>query len=64
MLGDVETLGFYNESFAAGNKLGFDETIEKIHLERAMVMAQEVKEAGKFSYDCWNRCKNLLHRSE
>ncbi|WP_371923244.1 hypothetical protein [Bartonella sp. B1099] len=51
LLGDVETLASYDESFAVGDKLGFDETIEKIHLERAMVMAQEVKEAGKFSYD-------------
>ncbi|WP_139412376.1 DUF6990 domain-containing protein [Bartonella mastomydis] len=51
LLGDVETLGSYDESFAVGDKLGFDDTIEKIHLERAMVMAQEVKEAGKFSYD-------------
>ncbi|WP_273758539.1 DUF6990 domain-containing protein [Bartonella sp. AU55XJBT] len=50
LLGDVETLGSYDERFAAGETLGFDETIEKVHLERAMVMAQEVKKAGKFSY--------------
>ncbi|WP_039758316.1 DUF6990 domain-containing protein [Bartonella queenslandensis] len=51
LLGDVEILASYDERFTAGEKLGFDETIEKIHLERAMVMAQEVKKAGKFSYD-------------
>ncbi|WP_144754540.1 DUF6990 domain-containing protein [Bartonella saheliensis] len=51
LLGDVETLASYDESFTAGEKLGFDETIEKIHLERAMVMAQEVKRLGNFSYD-------------
>ncbi|CAK02260.1 DUF6990 domain-containing protein [Bartonella tribocorum] len=50
LLGDVETLGSYDERFTAGETLGFDETIEKVHLERAMVMAQEVKKAGKFSY--------------
>ncbi|PIT69158.1 DUF6990 domain-containing protein [Bartonella tribocorum] len=51
LLGDVETLDSYDKCFTAGEKLGFDETIEKVHLERAMVMAQEVKKAGKFSYD-------------
>ncbi|UNF41915.1 hypothetical protein MNL08_07055 [Bartonella krasnovii] len=51
LLGDVETLASYDESFSRGDKLGFDETIEKIHLERAMVMAQEVKRLGNFSYD-------------
>ncbi|WP_273755542.1 DUF6990 domain-containing protein [Bartonella sp. MM73XJBT.G] len=51
LLGDVETLGSYDASFSRGEKLGFDETIEKIHLERAMVMAQEVKRVGNFSYD-------------
>ncbi|WP_246054700.1 DUF6990 domain-containing protein [Bartonella massiliensis] len=51
LLGDVETLASYDKSFSVGERLGFDETIEKVHLERAMVMAQEVKKAGKFSYD-------------
>ncbi|ACS51867.1 DUF6990 domain-containing protein [Bartonella grahamii] len=55
LLGDVETLASYDESFTAGEKLGFDETIEKVHLERAMVIAQEVKGAGKFSYDLLER---------
>lgn len=49
--GDVETLGSYSKSFMAGEKLGFDETIAKVHLEPTMVMVQEVKKAGKFSYD-------------
>ncbi|WP_375642852.1 MULTISPECIES: DUF6990 domain-containing protein [unclassified Bartonella] len=55
LLGDVETLASYDESFTAGEKLGFDETIEKVHLERAMVIAQEVKKEGKFSYDLLER---------
>ncbi|WP_375621757.1 DUF6990 domain-containing protein [Bartonella sp. AA97HXZ] len=55
LLGDVETLASYDESFTAGEKLGFDETIEKVHLERAMVIAQEVKREGKFSYDLLKR---------
>ncbi|WP_273790866.1 DUF6990 domain-containing protein [Bartonella sp. CM31XJBT] len=55
LLGDVETLASYDESFTAGEKLGFDETIEKVHLERAMVIAQEVKREGKFSYDLLER---------
>ncbi|WP_375639133.1 DUF6990 domain-containing protein [Bartonella sp. MF74HXZ] len=55
LLGDVEILASYDESFTAGEKLGFDETIEKVHLERAMVIAQEVKREGKFSYDLLER---------
>ncbi|WP_375639134.1 DUF6990 domain-containing protein [Bartonella sp. MF74HXZ] len=55
LLGDVETLASYDESFTAGEKLGFDETIEKVHLERALMIAQEVKREGKFSYDLLER---------
>ncbi|WP_375640879.1 MULTISPECIES: DUF6990 domain-containing protein [unclassified Bartonella] len=55
LLGDVETLASYDESFTAGDQLGFDETIEKVYLERAMVIAQEVKREGKFSYDLLER---------
>ncbi|WP_375673891.1 DUF6990 domain-containing protein [Bartonella sp. AA18HLJMS] len=55
LLGDVETLASYDESFTAGEKLGFDETIEKVHLERALAIAQEVKREGKFSYDLLER---------
>ncbi|WP_375653655.1 DUF6990 domain-containing protein [Bartonella sp. OD88NMGDW] len=55
LLGDVETLASYDESFTAGEKLGFDETIEKVHLERALMIAQEVKREAKFSYDLLER---------
>ncbi|WP_375656412.1 DUF6990 domain-containing protein [Bartonella sp. CM120XJJH] len=55
LLGDVETLASYDESFTAGDQLGFDETIEKVHLERAIEIAQEVKGAGNFSYDLLER---------
>ncbi|WP_375631909.1 DUF6990 domain-containing protein [Bartonella sp. AA74HLJMH] len=55
LLGDVETLASYDESFTSGEKLGFDETIEKVHLERALAIAQEVKREGKFSYDLLER---------
>ncbi|PIT68140.1 DUF6990 domain-containing protein [Bartonella tribocorum] len=60
LLGDVETLGSYDERFTAEEKPGFDETIEKIHLERAMVMAQEVKKAGKFSYDVLEQAAQMF----
>ncbi|WP_254474858.1 hypothetical protein [Bartonella sp. B1098] len=59
LLGDVETLASYDESFTLGEMLGFDETIEKIHLERTMVIAQEVKEAGKYSYDLLERVAKI-----
>ncbi|WP_375650524.1 DUF6990 domain-containing protein [Bartonella sp. OT172YNZD] len=55
LLGDVETLASYDESFTADKQFGFDKTIEKVHLERAMTIAQEVKRAGKFSDDLLER---------
>uniref|UniRef100_UPI0035CF68F2 DUF6990 domain-containing protein n=2 Tax=unclassified Bartonella TaxID=2645622 RepID=UPI0035CF68F2 len=36
LLSDVETLHSYKKSFTAGDHLGFDDSINKIHLERAI----------------------------
>ncbi|WP_375666599.1 DUF6990 domain-containing protein [Bartonella sp. TT121SHDZB] len=55
LMGDVETLHSYHKSFIEGEKLGFETSIEEEHLERAMVIAQEVKREGKFSYDLLER---------
>ncbi|WP_345117499.1 DUF6990 domain-containing protein, partial [Bartonella jaculi] len=50
LLGDVETLQSYQKSFAAGDPLGFDESINKTHLERAVALAQEVAKVKQLSY--------------
>ncbi|WP_455474848.1 DUF6990 domain-containing protein [Bartonella sp. B30(2025)] len=50
LLGDVETLQFYHKSFAAKDRLGFDESIQQIHLERAIVIAKAVAESKQLSY--------------
>ncbi|WP_375675365.1 DUF6990 domain-containing protein, partial [Bartonella sp. AP9QHHD] len=42
LLGDVETLQSYQKSFTAGDHLGFDESTNKNHLERALALAKEV----------------------
>ncbi|WP_273718281.1 MULTISPECIES: DUF6990 domain-containing protein [Bartonella] len=50
LLGDVETLHSYQQSFAAGDHLGFDESINKTHLERAIALAKEVAKTKQMSY--------------
>ncbi|WP_455475102.1 DUF6990 domain-containing protein [Bartonella sp. B30(2025)] len=50
LLGDVETLQFYHKSFSAKDRLGFDESIQQIHLERAIVIAKAVAESKQLSY--------------
>lgn len=65
LLGDVETLLSYRKSFAQGNRLGFEESIsntniEEIHLERAVVMAEESAKATHLSYDLLERVAEKL----
>uniref|UniRef100_UPI0005850D7D DUF6990 domain-containing protein n=1 Tax=Bartonella queenslandensis TaxID=481138 RepID=UPI0005850D7D len=50
LLGDVETLHSYQQSFATGDHLGFDESIQQLHLERAIALAQEVAKSKQVSY--------------
>ncbi|MET3590587.1 hypothetical protein ABID23_001703, partial [Bartonella silvatica] len=50
LLGDVETLQSYQKSFTAGDHLGFDESINKTHLERALALAKEVAKTKQLSY--------------
>ncbi len=50
LLGDVETLQSYQKSFTAGDRLGFDESINKTHLERALALAKEVAKVKQVSY--------------
>ncbi len=50
LLGDVETLHSYQQSFAVGDHLGFDDSINETHLERAIALAQEVAKAKQLSY--------------
>ncbi len=50
LLGDVETLQSYQKSFAAGDHLGFDESINKTHLERVLALAKEVAKVKQVSY--------------
>ncbi len=60
LLGDVETLLSYRKSFAQGNRLGFEEHIEEIHLERAVVLAEESAKATHLSYDLLERVAEKL----
>ncbi|WP_404978454.1 DUF6990 domain-containing protein, partial [Bartonella sp. ML71XJBT] len=50
LLGDVETLHSYQQSFAAGDHLGFSESIQQLHLERAIALAKEVSKVKQVSY--------------
>ncbi|WP_019220840.1 DUF6990 domain-containing protein [Bartonella senegalensis] len=50
LLGDVETLHSYHKSFTAGDHLGFCESIQQLHLERAVALAQEVSKSKQVSY--------------
>ncbi|WP_375681468.1 MULTISPECIES: DUF6990 domain-containing protein [unclassified Bartonella] len=50
LLGNIETLQSYQQSFTAGDHLGFDESINKTHLERALALAKEVAKVKQVSY--------------
>ncbi|WP_254474885.1 hypothetical protein [Bartonella sp. B1098] len=50
LLDDVETLQSYQQSFALGDHLGFDENIQQLHLERAIALAEEVAKSKQLSY--------------
>ncbi|WP_375686839.1 DUF6990 domain-containing protein, partial [Bartonella sp. AC331YNZD] len=50
LLGDVETLQSYQQSFATGDHLDFDESIQQLHLERALALAKEVAKSKQVSY--------------
>ncbi len=50
LLGDVETLHSYQQSFAAGDHLGFSESIQQLHLKRAIALAKEVAKVKQVSY--------------
>ncbi|GAA5094777.1 hypothetical protein GCM10023260_02310 [Bartonella acomydis] len=50
LLGNVETLQFYYQSFSAGDHLGFDESIQQLHLERAIALAKGVAKSKQLSY--------------
>ncbi|WP_026088087.1 DUF6990 domain-containing protein [Bartonella rattaustraliani] len=50
LLGDVETLHSYQQSFAAEEHLGFDDNIRQAHLERAVALAEEVSKVQQLSY--------------
>ncbi|WP_273783972.1 DUF6990 domain-containing protein [Bartonella sp. AU15XJBT] len=50
LLGDVETLQSYQQSFAVGDHLGFDDSINETHLERAIALAKEVSKTKQLSY--------------
>ncbi|WP_375631045.1 MULTISPECIES: DUF6990 domain-containing protein [unclassified Bartonella] len=50
LLGDIEILQSYQKSFTAGDHLGFDESINKTHLERALALAKEVAKVKQVSY--------------
>lgn len=54
LLGDVETLLSYSKSFPEGDQLvsqekTFDASVEKVDLERAVVLAQEVAKLKQFN---------------
>ncbi|EJF98588.1 hypothetical protein MEI_00411 [Bartonella vinsonii subsp. arupensis Pm136co] len=50
LLGDIESLQSYQQSFVTGDHLGFEENINQTHLERALVLAEEVSKAKQLSY--------------
>ncbi|MCZ2159231.1 hypothetical protein NPX99_08275 [Bartonella sp. 220] len=50
LLGDIESLESYQQSFVTGDHLGFDENINQTHLERALVLAKEVAKVKQVSY--------------
>ncbi|WP_375692504.1 DUF6990 domain-containing protein [Bartonella sp. AP4SXKL] len=65
LLGDVETLQSYQQSFTAGDHLGFDESINKTHLERALALAKEVAKVKQVSYALIERvAKDFDNHSE
>ncbi len=65
LLGDVVTLCFYQRSFAAGDHLGFNAdtesaTLDESHLERALLMAEEVTKTEQLSYAVLERVAEKL----
>ncbi|WP_273783974.1 DUF6990 domain-containing protein [Bartonella sp. AU15XJBT] len=65
LLGDVETLHFYQQSFAVGDHLGFDDSINETHLERAIALAKEVSKTKQLSYALIERvAKDFDNHSE
>ncbi|MBX4336489.1 hypothetical protein K3248_07795 [Candidatus Bartonella raoultii] len=50
LLGEVGILLFYSKRFIIGDRMGFDETIQEIHLERAVILAKEVEKEAQLSY--------------
>ncbi len=65
LLGDVETLQSYQKSFTAGDHLGFDESINKTHLEHALALAKEVAKVKQVSYALIERvAKDFDNHSE
>ncbi|UNF52605.1 hypothetical protein MNL02_02660 [Bartonella krasnovii] len=50
LLGDAETLQSYQQSFAVGDHLGFGKSIQQLHLECAITLAQEVSKVKQLSY--------------
>ncbi|WP_375680210.1 MULTISPECIES: DUF6990 domain-containing protein, partial [unclassified Bartonella] len=60
LLGDVETLQSYQKSFAAEDHLGFDESINKTHLERALALAKEIAKTKQLSYALIERAAEKL----
>ncbi|CAK01661.1 DUF6990 domain-containing protein [Bartonella tribocorum] len=65
LLGDVETLHSYQQSFATGDHLGFDESIQQLHLERAIALAKEVAKSKQVSYALIERvAKGFENHSE
>ncbi|WP_404978408.1 DUF6990 domain-containing protein, partial [Bartonella tribocorum] len=65
LLGDVETLHSYQQSFAVGDHLGFDDSINEIHLERAIALAKEVSTIKQLSYALIERvAKDFDNHSE
>lgn len=65
LLGDVEILHSYQQSFAAGDHLGFGKSIQQLHLERAIALAQEVAKVKQLSYALLERvAKDFTNHSE
>ncbi|WP_144756040.1 DUF6990 domain-containing protein [Bartonella saheliensis] len=65
LLGDVETLQSYQQSFISGDHLGFGESIQQLHLERAVALAKEVSKVKQVSYALIEKVsKNMSYLEE
>ncbi|WP_156791635.1 DUF6990 domain-containing protein [Bartonella rattaustraliani] len=60
LLDDVETLQTYHKSFSQGYRLGFDTSIRKTYLERAIVLAKEVAKEKYLNYAFLDRVAEFL----